>query len=370
MLRLLRSTGEGEIAGNFVDRVVMANYDGSENDALAAVLPVMGPGEAGDILPWFVEEHLPRRVSDVVQMLVAAVVECAEARSVSGEADAAAEAAWHEVLRASVAAALSGLGAALKTESEMRGGEDDKWPLGTWLRSRARFGRASRDDWIDPGAICGLLLLAHRHGLAAEAAAAAEVIGDHPDVVTPDRMLPAALELMHRQGGLAATAGYGVLWRRAADFLLERSSSVPAEPKDWTIAADISCDCDLCDRLRAFCEDPVAQVEHFKVRTDLRRHLHQIIDQARLDMDHETLRQGSPYTLICTKNRASHQRRLEEYAEDLRTMRKLLLSMPVGERRGNLRTAEFLERADALAATTSGMKQTDSAVLIREDRDR
>ena len=35
-----------------------------------------------------------------------------------------------------------------------------------------------------------------------------------------------------------------------------------------------------------------------------------------------------------------------------------------------LRTAEFLARADALAVTTSGMKQTDSTVLIREDRDR
>ena len=35
-----------------------------------------------------------------------------------------------------------------------------------------------------------------------------------------------------------------------------------------------------------------------------------------------------------------------------------------------LRTAEFLERADTLAATTSGTKQTDSTMLIREDRDR
>ena len=35
-----------------------------------------------------------------------------------------------------------------------------------------------------------------------------------------------------------------------------------------------------------------------------------------------------------------------------------------------LRTAEFLDRADALAATTSGTRQTDSAILIREDRDR
>ena len=31
---------------------------------------------------------------------------------------------------------------------------------------------------------------------------------------------------------------------------------------------------------------------------------------------------------------------------------------------------EFLERADALAATTSGVKQTDGTILIREDRDR
>ena len=35
-----------------------------------------------------------------------------------------------------------------------------------------------------------------------------------------------------------------------------------------------------------------------------------------------------------------------------------------------LRTARFHERADALAATTSGTKQTDSTILIREDRDR
>ena len=35
-----------------------------------------------------------------------------------------------------------------------------------------------------------------------------------------------------------------------------------------------------------------------------------------------------------------------------------------------LGTAEFLARADALAATTAGTKQTDSTRLIREDRNR
>ena len=333
MLRLLRTTGEGEVAADFLDRVIMANYDGSENEALPAVLPVIGPADAGDILPWFVEEHLPRRFRDVVELLVGAAVECIGSRSASGVADPAAEAPWHQVLRASAAAALSGLGVALQAESEVRPGEDDVRPLATWLRSRARAGRAPQDEWIDHAAVCGLVVLANRLGLDEEAAAAADVIGNHPDIVTPDRMLPAALELMHEQGTLAATAAYGVLWRQAADFLLERSSTVPLEPTDWTIAADASCECDLCARLRAFCRDPVRQVERFKVRTDLRRHLHQVIDRRGLDLHHVTKRQGSPYTLVCTKNRASHERRLEEYAEDLRCMGTLLLCTPDGEGR-------------------------------------
>lgn len=347
MLRLLRSTGEGEIAADFVDRVVMANYDGSENEALAAVLPVIGPANAGELLPWFVDEHLARRFRDVVEVLVLAAVECAGTRSADGSADPDTDAAWQRVLHASVGAALSGLGAALQTESEMRRSEDDKWP-GSWPRSRARFGRAPRDEWIDHTAVCGLLVLATRYGLDDEAAAAADVIGDHPDIVTPDRMLPAALELMRQQGALAPTAASGVLWRRAADFLLQRSSSVPVEPTDWTIAADTSCECELCARLRSFCDDPVKRVEHFKVRKDLRRHLHQVIDRGRLDMRHQTRRKGSPYTLVCTKNRASHKRRLKEYAEDLLYMGKLLLSMPRGEWRGAASgLAQRLEAATA-----------------------
>ena len=216
----------------------------------------------------------------------------------------------------------------------MRPGEDDDWPPGTRLWLLERSGRAAQDKWIDHAAVCGLLALANRLGLDVEAASAAEAIGDHPDIVTPDRMLPAALELMHKQGALAETAAYGVLWRQAADSLLERSSTVPVDPTNWTIAADIPCKCELCNKLRAFCEDPVKRLEHFKVRKDLRKHLHRVIDRHRLDLHHVTERQGSPYTLVCTKNRASHERRLDEHAEDLRRMDSLLACAPDRERRG------------------------------------
>ena len=44
-----------------------------------------------------------------------------------------------------------------------------------------------------------------------------------------------------------------------------------------------------------------------------------------------TERRGRPYTLVCTKNRASYRRRLDEYAEDVTVMRTLIRSAPGGE---------------------------------------
>ena len=356
MLRLLHGTGEAEPAADFLHRVVMANYDGAENEALAAILPVIGPEGAGEFLPWFVEEHLPRRFRDVVEVLVLAAVECTGGPSARDVVDPALDAAWGEVLREAAAVALSGLRAAFRTESEMRPGEDDDWPPGSRLRLPARSGRAAQDKWIDHATVCGLLALAHRLGLDVEAASAAEAIGDHPDIVTPDRMLPAALELMHKQGALADTAAYGELWRLAADLLLERSSTVPVEPTNWTIAADIPCKCEFCNKLHAFCEDPVKRLEHFKVRKDLRKHLHQVIDRRRLDLHHVTARRGSPYTLVCTKNRASHKHRLDEYAEDLRRMDSLLACAPDRERRGTPEGRVVrLARALGVAGSERGM---------------
>lgn len=63
---------------------------------------------------------------------------------------------------------------------------------------------------------------------------------------------------------------------------------------------------------------------------ELRRHLHATIDAHRLDMFHETERRGRPYTLVCTKSRASHERRLAPYAQDVSRTGSLLTSMPGG----------------------------------------
>ena len=114
-------------------------------------------------------------------------------------------------------------------------------------------------------------------------------------------------------------------------FLLRRSATAPEEPGDWKIASEIDCDCRHCAKLRAFCQNPAARTGRFPLRKDLRKHLHRIIDAHRLDMSHVTERRGRPYTLVCTKNRASYRRRLTEYGKDVSWMGSLIRSAPSGK---------------------------------------
>ena len=116
------------------------------------------------------------------------------------------------------------------------------------------------------------------------------------------------------------------LWRHAAGALLARSAQPPAAPSDWALEATMSCRCPHCRRLQQFYGAPRERVLRLPIRAELRRHVHQIIDSNGLDLIHKTERKGSPYTLVCTKTRAGHQRRLAQYADDITNMRSLVAS--------------------------------------------
>ncbi len=136
---------------------------------------------------------------------------------------------------------------------------------------------------------------------------------------------------MGGEAGFTRSGAYLTLWRHAADALLGRSARPPEPPRDWAQAVRLGCDCEHCARLAAFCADPVERVGRFPLRADLRGHLHQQIDSHRLDMDHETERRGRPYTLVCTKNHASHERRLKEYGQDVKWLRTLAEGAPADD---------------------------------------
>ena len=184
-------------------------------------------------------------------------------------------------------------------------------------------------------AIGALLRLIWYCAPAAAADEVAALLVQQPAVAPPDRALPKALAELAAHGGMtgavAGRAGFATLWRHAASFLLARSAVPPEQPRDWVIETRIACDCEHCVRLQAFCADPADTTIRFRMRQDLRLHVESTIKIGKLDIDCETERRGSPHTLICTKNRATHERRCAQYAEDIAHMRLLAAAAPRSE---------------------------------------
>ena len=323
MLRLLERVGDSMLAMRFLREVLLLRYDGSENEGLPPVLRSAGSEDAAEFLVDLVKSRFLFHPDATLALLLRL-----------GESE---DFDWRDTLGPSVCAALAALPEALRPRDEK--------PEVTWspAPSLKPVGEAELRD---------LFVLAWRCGMAEQSETAAEVIATHPKAIGPHRVIPAALEKLFLEEGLPDSTGYLLLWRHAADSLLDRSAKPPEAPQDWVVEARIACDCEHCTALKAFCGDPVDRVRRFPLRKDLRKHLHRQIDQHRLDMFHVTERRGSPYTLVCTKNRASHEQRLAEYAKDVETMISLTQFSPAGERAKPVE-AQRQRLREAITATDS-----------------
>ncbi len=321
MLHLLARVGDASLAVRFLREVVLDRYDGSENEALSAVLERVGPTDAARFLAELAGVRFASRPGEFLRLVLRA-----------GELD---RFEWRGTLANSVRTALAALPAALRADPEPG---EPPWP------------QKLRRNPMNENAIRDLFTLAWRCGLADEMDEAAAVVADSTEVVDPQRTAPRVVKALFREEGLPGTRAYLALWRHAGKALVERSARPPEEPSNWAIPAELGCDCEDCAHLAAFCRDPVARVGRFPLRKDRRKHLHRQIDGVVLDLFHVTERRGSPYTLVCTKNRASHKRRLTEYAEDIEWISSMIELAPVEQERETV--AALLGRLrNALAAT-------------------
>ena len=286
MLGLLIAAGDRECLSQFLLEVVVPDYTGGENGELPAAMEAAGQEVSDRFLAALVDAAFGPRPGQVLALL----------RRLDADRVASTSGPPTDMVRNAVRSVLHAVSA---------GGET--------LRPGQLPQQALRD----------LFVLAQRCGLADEAEAAAAAVVAMPQFADPYRALPAALEEMCSEPGLAGTPAFATLWRHAARSLLARSATPPKEPEHWTIECSVTCGCEPCARLRAFCADAAVRVARFPLRRALRRHLHRTIDAHRLDIDHETERRGRPFTLVCTKNRRSHERRLAEYGDDVVWMRWL-----------------------------------------------
>ena len=75
--------------------------------------------------------------------------------------------------------------------------------------------------------------------------------------------------------------------------------------------------------LARFLDDPTQKTWTLKAVEARRGHVEDVIRQAGSDLNVATDRKGRPYTLVCTKNQASYERRVKQRQRDLETVARL-----------------------------------------------
>jgi len=94
-------------------------------------------------------------------------------------------------------------------------------------------------------------------------------------------------------------------------------------PADWRRDSQINCGCQDCTALKSFLDDPTQPKWYLKAVEARRKHVEQIIKKHPNDVKCATQRIGSPHTLVCTKNQASYQRRVDQRTHDLNVLTSL-----------------------------------------------
>jgi hypothetical protein len=101
------------------------------------------------------------------------------------------------------------------------------------------------------------------------------------------------------------------------EHLRARMALALEAPGDWTRAGAPGCQCRRCGELSQFLVNPSQRIWAFKANESDRRHVEDTIRRQRCDVDCSTDKRGRPYSLVCTKNQASYDRRVGQRKQDL-----------------------------------------------------
>jgi len=137
-----------------------------------------------------------------------------------------------------------------------------------------------------------------------------------------DALVPATRTLLDAVAPSCAAA-MEKLQTACLAHLRARVSEPLAPPTDWARRADVSCRCPRCGELARFLADPERRTWVFKAAEADRRHMEDTIKGGCCDVDVTTDRRGRPYSLVCTKNQASYERRAKQRTGDLENLARL-----------------------------------------------
>ncbi len=91
----------------------------------------------------------------------------------------------------------------------------------------------------------------------------------------------------------------------------------PTKPADWRRESKLTCQCADCQRLATFLDDPTQPQARWPMAEGRRRHIESTISASHCECKAETLRQGSPYSLVCTKTFRLYELACTTYQQNL-----------------------------------------------------
>lgn len=177
--------------------------------------------------------------------------------------------------------------------------------------ARVASALAWRPGPLEPGHVTDLLraLIATDRALAERAVGRALAWRKTYDL---DRVLVPALRDLKRSDPAIEPL------RAACLAHLRARIAAPLEPPaDWRRASKLSCTCEQCRQLAAYLDDPAQKVWVLRAVEHVRGHVEGTIRSSDVDLDTRTDRHGRPYSLICSKNQASYERRATQRTRDL-----------------------------------------------------
>ncbi len=138
----------------------------------------------------------------------------------------------------------------------------------------------------------------------------------------PDTVLVPAMKSL-RRGDRSTGTAFPALHQAAIAHLEDRIALTLEPPRDWGRANPMTCRCAHCRDLGAFLGDTERNVWTLRAVQDTRGHVEDEIRNRKPDLDTRTETKGRPYSLICTKNQTSYDRRVAERQRDLTDLRVL-----------------------------------------------
>jgi len=297
LLKLLEKIGDPALVARFISDVLPNDYAGTEGAILSKLAHKFGWGTVAEALTRFVSLQSPGTQTASLAATVSIFEDlCCNPVAMTPERQSACKAMALELER---------------TVSTWDSHKENN----AWLRSRE--GRQGIIESLTR-ALCAIDDTDLLGRFLSHAFADEEHYGLHAVLIPGVHKIHQWIDREPR-----ALDDYEQLLNHCIEELQALTANAVEAPADWGQDMTIKCQCADCKELRQFLRDPQERIHRFAVRKERRQHLHQQIQSHGCDLDHVTERRGSPQTLVCTKNRASYERRKKQFATNERLLAEL-----------------------------------------------